>query len=201
MANPVGVPNPSWWDYAKLNFGFLGFLISLALAGVKGYEIFNARRDRSRDQTSKVNDAWFKTIVLDAAIPEIRRFLEAQRASLKQARNARSGSVRPFMAAWQRYQPESEELMLRLIPIEELSTHAYARIEREFETLADLVSPFCSYADDASHSPQAIDKQWATVQQQLDRCSRETLKVLRQVHLHLSRGRDPDAELSASEPG
>ena len=61
MANPTGTPNPAWWDYVKLNFGFLGFLISLALAAVKGYEIVNARRDRSRDQQAKVNDAWFRT--------------------------------------------------------------------------------------------------------------------------------------------
>lgn len=199
MANPTGTPNPAWWDYVKLNFGFLGFLISLALAAVKGYEIVNARRDRSRDQQAKVNDAWFRTIVLDGAIPDIRQFLQAQRAALKQAMSARPGSVRPFMAAWTRYQPESEELMLRLIPVEELSTVAYARIEREFEQLADIVSPFCSYADDPSHAPQSIEKQWATVQQQMDRCFRQSLSVLRAVHLHLSRGRDADTELGAAD--
>jgi hypothetical protein len=196
MVAPSGPPNPAtWWDYVKLNVGVLGFLISVGLAVVKGYEIWNARRDRSRDQQAKVNDAWFKTIVLDGAIPDIRKFLEGQRASLKNARSA--DNLRPFMSAWQRYQPESEELMLRLIPLEELSARAYARIEREFERLADVISPFCSHADDASYPRQSVDKEWTGVQQQMDQCFRESLTVLRVLHLNLSRGRDPDTGIEA----
>jgi hypothetical protein len=191
MVAPSGPPNPAtWWDYVKLNAGFLGFLISLGLALVKGYELWNARRDRSRDQQAKVNDAWFKTIVLDGAIPDIRKFLEGQRASLKNARSTHT--VRPFMSVWQRYQPESEELMLRLIPLEELSARAYAKIEREFEQLADVISPFCSHADDASYPRHSVDGEWTQVQQQMDRCFRESLSVLRVVHLNLSHGYNSD---------
>jgi hypothetical protein len=196
MVAPSGPPDPATlWDYVKLNAGFLGFLISLVLAFVKGYELWNARLDRSRDQQAKVNDAWFKTIVLDGAIPDIRNFLEGQRSSFKNALSAKT--VRPFMSAWQSYQPKSEELMLRLIPVEELSARAYAAIEREFEQLADIISPFCSHADDASYPRPSIDKEWASVQQQMDRCFRESLSALRLVHLNLSRGRHPDTGIAA----
>jgi hypothetical protein len=197
MAAPIPpLPPPSLWDYAKLNFGFLGFWISLVLAVVKGYEIYNSRRDRSRDQRTKVNDAWFKAIVFDAAIPDIRKFIETHRSSLQGARISRKGSARPFMAAWQRFQPESEELMTRLLPVEELSTHAYAKIVSEIEKFADNLLTFCSRADDASNSPQTIDKEWMLIQQQMDGCFRESLSVLRVAHLELSRGRDPDAAIA-----
>jgi hypothetical protein len=193
MADPVVVTTgSSWWDYVRLNFGFLGFLISLVLAGVKGYEIFNSRKDRSRDQQSKVNDAWFKTIVLDGAVPQIRTFLESQRNALRQAANARPGTVRPYMNALLKYMPESEELMIRLIPIEELSANAYATVVRNLETLEDAVSPFCSHADDAAVNPQAIENEWINVQKQMDHCFRDCLSILRHVHFDLSYGRDPD---------
>jgi hypothetical protein len=201
MSDPIAaVTAPSLWDSIKLNVGLLGFLISVVLAVVKGAEIYHARRDRSRDQRAKVNDAWFKTIVLDGAIPSIRSFLETQRGALKQACSAHPGTARPYMAVWLRYKPESEELMIRLIPIEELSSNAYAALVHYLEILEDSVSPFCSHADDRSVDPGSIEKEWLALQHQMDRCFRDCLSILRRVHFELSRGRDPDQTISKPTP-
>jgi hypothetical protein len=191
---PAAPPPPSadWWLYVKSNFGLLGFLISAVLAIFKFYEFRNSRRDRSRDQLSKVNDAWFKTIVLDGAIPHIRSFLDSQRSALSQASNVHPRPARPHQSVLLSYIPASEELKIRLIPVEELSTNAYATIVRNIEKLDDAVSPYCSHADDASVAAKAKQDEWLLVQQSFDQCFRESLRLLRQVHFELSRGEDPD---------
>jgi hypothetical protein len=200
VLDPSTATDPSWVAWFKNNIGALGFGISLVLAVIKLGEVINARRDRSRDQLAKVNDAWFKTIVLDGAIPDIRQFLEAQRSALKQAATPPPGSVRPYIAALLRYMPASEELKLRLQPIDELSAHAYATLMRALEDLDDCVAPFCPHGDDASFNRDALETEWRAVQRQFDSCFRDCLSVLRTVHFELSRGKDPDQKIRKPTP-
>jgi hypothetical protein len=193
------VPDPaaahaafSLWEWLKTNVGTLGFVISVGLALVKGFELYRARKDRSGDQQAKVNDAWFKTIVLDGAIPDIRQFLDLQRGALKQAATPPPKTVRPYMSVMLRYSPASEELKIRLQSVAELSAHAYATLTQALENLDDCVAPFCSRADDASFAKDVLQKEWSAVQRQFDGCFRDCLSVLRRLHFALYRGQDPD---------
>ena len=172
--------------------GTVAFFISVVLGIVKLSELYNARRDRSRDQRAKVDDAWFKTIVLEGAIPDLRSFLETQRSALKHAATPPAGTVRPYMAVMLRYAPASEELKIRLQPVEELSARSYATIINAVEALDDRIAPFCAHADDASYNKQVLQTEWSAVQRQFDACFRDCLAVLRRVHFELSRGHDPD---------
>jgi hypothetical protein len=193
VPDPTAAPAAfSLWDWLKTNLGTLGFVISLVLAFIKLAEVVSARRDRSSDQVATVNDSWFKTIVLDGAIPDLRQFLETQRSALKQAATPPAGTVRPYMAALLRYGPASEELKIRLQPVDELSAHAYAMVTRALEDLEDCVAPFCPHADDASYNKEALEAEWKAVQRQFDTCFRDCLSVLRRLHFELSRGKDPD---------
>jgi hypothetical protein len=189
----------SLWDWLKLNVGALGFFISLILAIVKGAELYRARKDRSGDQQAKVNDAWFKTIVLDGAIPDLRQFLELHRGALKQAAATASKVVRPYMTVMLRYSPASEELKIRLQSVAELSTNAYATLTRALESLDDSVATFCAHADDASFNKETLEKEWRAVQRQFDCCFRDCLSVLRRLHFALYRGENPDHEIPALE--
>jgi hypothetical protein len=183
------------WDWVKSNVGTLGFFISLALAIVKGSELYRARKDRSGDQQAKVNDAWFKTIVLDGTIPDLRKFLELQRGALKQAAATTPQVVRPYMIVMLRYSPASEELKIRLQSVAELSTNAYATLTRALESLDDSVATFCSHADDASFNKETLEKEWRAVQRQFDSCFRDCLSVLRRLHFALHRGENPDHQI------
>lgn len=198
MPSPTAAPAAfSLWDWLKTNVGTLGFAISLLLAIVKGFEILSARKDRSGDQQARVNDAWFKTIVLDGAIPDLRQFLELQRSALKQAAMPLPKTVRPYMSVLQSYSPASEELKIRLQSVAELSTHAYATLTQALENLDDCVAPFCSHADDAAFNKEALERERASVQQQFDQCFRDCLSVLRRLHFALYRGKDPDGQIPA----
>ena len=198
MPDPCAAAAASGLDWFKNNVGALGFLISLILGIVKLGEVVSARRDRSHDQRAKVNDAWFKTIVLDGAIPDIRRFLETQRSALRSATTP-PGTVRPYMAVLLRYGPASEELKLRLQPIEELSAHTYATLTHALEDLDDRIAPFCPHADDASFNKETLETEWKAVQRQFDICFRDCLSVLRRLHFELSSGRDPDQSIPRPE--
>lgn len=186
----------SWEETLKLNIGVLGFVISVILAGVKCVEFFNGRRDRSKDQRARVNDAWFKTIVLDGAIPAIRQFLDSQRSKFKQVNHYSANGVRPFAAALRDYLQQSEDLKDRLRPVEELSVHAYETVIRAVEALDDAVSLYSPHADDAAFDKAALAAEWIGVQRHFDACFRECLSVLRQLHFSLQHGRDPDKDIS-----
>ena len=188
------------WQSIKLNFGAFGFVIAAILALVKGGELVSAHRVRSRDQEAKVNDAWFKTIVLDGAIPAIRQFLETHRSELTLTASHSRQGVRPYEAALQRYIQESEALKYRLLPVRELSPNGYETLIRAIEELDDCVAPYCPPADDSSFNKEALSAEWSAVQRQADRCFRDCLAVLRLMHFELSRGKHPDRKIPKPTP-
>jgi hypothetical protein len=100
------------------------------------------------------------------------------------------------MAVLLRYVPSSEELKIRLQPVEELSAHTYATLIRALENLDDCVAPFCAHADDASFNEEALETERRAVQRQFDNCFRDCLSVLRRLHFALYRGQDPDDKIA-----
>jgi hypothetical protein len=180
--------------------GTAGFVIACVLGLVKLGEAVSARHDRARNSRKELDQAWFRTIALEGAIPDLRRFLEAQRSALRDAAAAPPAVARPYLAALMRYAPASEELKIRLQPLEELSTHAHATIIRALEDLDDRVAPLCPHGDDRSYNPDLLEVEGTEVQLQFARCLRDCLIVLQQVHVELSRGRNPDRTIPMPQP-
>jgi hypothetical protein len=174
--------------------------ISCLLGLVKVGEVVSARRARARNPRSRIDDAWFKTIVLDGVIPDLRRFLESERGALQGAALASPSGARPYFATLMRYAPAAEELKIRLQSLEDLSVQAYAKVIRALEDLEDRVAPFCPHGDDRTYNPDLLDAEGSDVQLQFARCLRDCLVILRQLHVELSRGRDPDRTLRRHRP-
>ena len=197
MADPTAISEAaSSWQFFAEYVGVAGFVISLVLAAFRIVEFFRNRNDRSKDQQAKVDDAWFKTIVLDGAIPALRDFLQEQRYALKQAGHLPPAVVRPHIAVLLAYSPKSEDLKLRLKPIEELSANAYETMVRAIEGLDDLISPYCAHADDAGYDRKLVADEWIIVEREIDKCFRDCLAVLRRVHYALQQAKNPDKEIA-----
>jgi hypothetical protein len=189
-------------DTATSSSGWIGtvaFAIACVLGLAKLGEVVNARRERTRNARRDLDQAWFRMIALDGVIPDLRRFLEDQRRALREA-TASQAVARPYLAALMRYGPAAEELKIRLQPLEHLSAHAHATIIRALEDLDDHVAAFCPHGDDRSYNPDLLEAQGTEVQLQFARCLRDCLVVLRQVHVELSRGRDPDQTIPMPAP-
>lgn len=159
---------------------------------VKVSEVVQALRRRVRSPRTGADESWFRTIVLEGSIPDLRHFLQTQKEALKDAASGSPGMAAPYFAALMRYARASEELKIRLQPLQDLSVHAHATIIRALEDLDDRVAPFCPHGDDPSFSREMLAAEGREVEVQFARCLRDCLAVLRDVHFELSCGRDPD---------
>lgn len=177
--------SPAW-------LGRAGFVMACVLSLIKAGEVLIARRRRARHPPrsphAEVEGAWFKTLVLDGVIPDLRRFLDSQQAALKDAASALPGMPRPYLATLKRYAPAAENLKIRLQPLEDLSPHAHATVIRALEDLEDRVAPFCPHADDRSYNPDLLEVESSGVQVQFGLCLRDCLVALREAHHEVAGG-------------
>lgn len=180
--------------------GTAGFALACVLGLVKVREVVTARWGRVRRPRAEVDGSWFRTIVLEGSVPDLRHFLQTQREALKDAASGSPGAAQPYLAALIRYARASEELKIRLQPLQEISVHAHASIIRALEDLDDRVAPFCPHGDDLSFNRDLLAAESREVQLQFARCLRDCLAVLREVHLELISGRDPDQAIPMPAP-
>jgi hypothetical protein len=173
--------------------GIAGFVLSIALAAVKGYEIFKARTDRKRDRRAAVDDVWFKTVVLELAVPELRKFLHKFRTEIVNPISL--VGVRPYATALIRYSMETEAIRLQIRTIQDLSENVYETISRRLEDLDDAVAVYCPHADDASYDRHLLAAERAALERNFDECFSNCIETLRRLHFALYEGKDPDEEI------
>jgi hypothetical protein len=158
--------------------------------------IYNNWINRGRDQSAKVEEAWFRAIVLDDALPSLQGFLSMQLARFLELANDQVPTVSRHVKFQIQYKNDLETLMRKFSMTECLSTRAMQSVILAVETLDDIVAKNASIVQDGSIAAASRVSAVQEVAAAFDTCLASCTGKWRDLHKILQQGADPDRLLA-----
>lgn len=175
-------------------------IISIVLSGIVLVVqvlsfVFSNWINRGRDQSAKVQEAWFKVIVLDDALPSLQSFLATQHSKFLELARTTNQTVAVHRAFLFQYVTDLESLMRRLSISECLSTRAMQSVVLSVEKLDDFVQKGASIVQDGANDVAKKNRAIEEVAAAFDTCHAACTNTWRQLHSAMQKGQAPDKVL------
>jgi hypothetical protein len=170
----------------------VAIVISLAVLAFNIATFFFANfRNRRQDQSAKVDEAWFKAIVLDDCLPELQKFCSTQRSKFEDLAKGSSQTVAKHRDFLTQFSLESEALQRRLAMVECMSLETMQATLLEIEALGDVVVTNASKVLDSGRGPDIRSAALLETVQEFDKRSSNCLTVWKKLHHSLQVGKKP----------
>jgi hypothetical protein len=148
--------------------------------------------NRRRDQSAKVDEAWFKAIVLDDCLPELQKYAANQRAKFEELARGNNQTVAQHVQFMRQFNSESESLQRKLAMTECMSVKAMQATVLEVEQLEDVVATNASKVLDAGNTAEMREAALLSATQEFDKRSANCLLIWKRLHHALQNGKDPE---------
>jgi hypothetical protein len=199
----AGNPDPATLNCILCNAGKSDALAICALAisvlvlvlQVASFFLTNFR-NRKKDLSAKVDEAWFKSIVLDDCLPELQKFCATQRSKFEELARSSSQTVARHVTFISQFNAETESLQRKIAMTECMSVKALQLTVLEIEELGDSVATNASKVMDSGNSPDERETALLATMQAFDRRSANCLHVWKRLHHALQHGENPDLAVS-----